>query len=250
MSWLIAKLIRFSPKLIPIFFAFSLGFSAMVIVSAWPHADVSYDRTLDVYRQILGVGLDDEAVFIQGADIDVFYGAKTEKSVRYPILGDFPWALRKADFLIEPRLLHILEKPTGVNGIALAAYQAGMTVITPNHDIAMATTAVTVEARGIHWVASRKIKKSVSIRTLDAALKICKILESVNYSLPKMGHYYTRQIFEFFRFPFYSAARYLEEMGKKDQHELALKVAFGLYHGENPQTWIDGCQTLQKENLN
>ena len=249
MNWLLLKLIRVTPRSMPAFFLLALGFPAMLALDAWPRVDMSYDRTLDIYREALGIGVDDQAVLIQGPDLDVFYGAKIGNHVRYPVFGDYPWAINKADYLIEPRLSWIMKRPAGITEIAQAAYQAGLTVISPNHDIAMANSKI-AESRGLHWVTSQNTRRPVSLRTVEAALELCRLLLKMNYVLPKTGHYYSRSLLDVFRFPFYSAARYLDEIGKKDQHELALKVAFGLYRGDDPLTWIEGCQAFLKANAN
>jgi hypothetical protein len=241
-DWLPKRLVGVSPLLL-------LLLSGSLLHAGWQRTDLSRDTVLDRFAEALGKTLPSEAVFVFGQDSEMFYGAVSPDSIRYPVFGDYAWALERVNPLLDSRYAK-LPKPPGhlADFVAWACGQGLETYATMRG--ALAACGGHLQRRGIFWSARREPQPEFGPATIRAALELCPIVEQIQAPIPREGHFYSRYLLRWFEFAFQNASAAYELAGDHDRAELAGRAGAALGFGILPEDWRVPCADLRARSSN
>ena len=220
---------------------------ALIIIlffSGRERADVSRDHVLDSFREGLSVLLRPDDYYFSGTDLEIFHGVPWGKAHRFPIFGDYSWALSSANRLLEPRLSQT-STPTSVGDLAKSIYESGATSVASKMDPFM-SLGIPLLQRGYLWVAKKGVKERVDGDTAQAAAKLCPVIQGIQDTVPSEGHFYSRYLWQWFSFAYDGAETYFKSQNDSKGADIAHRISEALQENRTPSRWHEGCADLVK----
>lgn len=163
------------------------------LVSGWPEADVSRDRTLSLHAAGIALELPDQAVYATEGDVETFMGIETRTGTRFPISGPEitpDWYWRDVVPKLEPRVMQ--------PGVVVDQWSDFLSACSAR-GLAIASTSPTLislpdgtpELRGLIFVARSGSDSELTAASVAAAARLAPLAEALP-RLPEHGHAFSR----------------------------------------------------------
>ena len=182
------------------------------LVTGWPEADVSRDRTLSLYAAGIALELPEQAVYATEGDVETFMGVGP--GPRFPISGPEitpDWYWRDVVPKLEPRVMQpgvVVNQwsdflsACSVRGLAIASTSPTL-ISLPNG---------TPELRGLIFVSRAGSDSELTAATVAAAARLAPLAEALP-RLPEYGHAFSRFYARRFARAYAGAAEALRRAG-------------------------------------
>ncbi len=273
-SWkfLMVNMIEFSLIKYHKFIFLVLGSGIVLFALGQSESDFSEDRTLEIYREALGAQLPEKAFYMATSDLEPFYGVPNRRvlnhseepgksGIRFPQTGDFDWYIERMTLRNEPRIasLELGQKTPGLYNVLQKAFEKGFEIYSTSPELLVASGHPVAKV-GLFYVITSLPTEKLKHKILEACINICGVLSKNHRPFPQNGHGYSRFLLKEFKSAFAGAAKFLSRpenllsgfpekiLTTKTSTEkipTALKkISNALEKGEDPQAWIQGCQSL------
>jgi hypothetical protein len=205
------------------------------------------DQTFELFREGLKIGIKPESFYFTQTDIESFYGIPTGQTIRFPVvvgvLG-LPWYQRQVLPKVEPRLLPVIPGRKDLLDLLQTLYEQNNEVISTDPGL-FSNLNHPYELRGFYFAIHPRITSNFTRESLEAAVQFCPIISRLK-PLTQITHGASRELWNNFVRPFQGGLYYLEGTAPSRPEVVAdlKQIISGLEAGNQPETWISGCQKL------
>ena len=199
----------------------------------WPEADVSADRTLELYARGIARELPDDAVYVTEGDVETFLGVPVGGGVRFPVsqpVASLRWYAERTAPRLEPRVLGPGTILDDWASFLAACRSRGLPVASSSMTL-IATPAGVPELRGLLYVARAGSQQELTPGTIAAAIRLAPLADQLPV-LPRRGHAFSRFYVRRFARAYAGAAEALRRLGAPEPAARADSIALALDHGD------------------